>query len=731
MHKQIIFRDRQELQSSDLDNIQSHTSDTLKALTSDAIADDILYAGLAVAKISATEVTVESGRLYNNGQMYISEQQLTLNLSTLLPLTAKKLVAITCWGSEIETNVEPRDFLIDLAAGTTEPQSVAMERLRQANIDKAAGTESTDPHAPVLSAGVIAIAHVILTPAGIESVTMQTAVEMPKLEATNQRVSTLETWKNRAQPRIDSIATDLSALAEKTKDLATLDVLIDVSIGLASLREKLNFPDAYSSFAADNFLDNTESDINVAGYDADIDQGLIFPTEVAANINLALANPVDPALYIGVNNDILPKFSDVLKINTGNQLSSTISISQYQTQTLTKKKLTKTTYSWRVGWRWAKKIKKVVHSSNSHVGTGVVEIIHKRVKQSFRYRVSHPSTSYIQEPTATSVTGALVAQTFLVSNAMWLTKAGVFLTQVGATGDLTVQITETVNGKPDLLNVLTETTVSQADLQTYPNRTNVIFPPVLLEAGKRYAINYISQGDHYLAVVDGNNYTQGTLFSGVDGDFLTGDATKDLMFELYAAQFTSPRTEVDMGALSLAGGMTDMSIDATHLVPEGTELHYEVRVGGVWHRLDDGIDHLEGAPDLIQLRAVFLGTHDLQPLLTVTNDAVAVSRAAETMTHWSTLRTLPNLSDNIIVDLVVADYDSVNHSITITLDDAGTAYAATAVTESIEGPQLTRIRSTFAPVPGTGIGSYKIKTVATRATGSEPFSISERIDVAV
>jgi hypothetical protein len=723
MQKQVIFRDRQELQNTDLDNVQIFTNETLKALIAEAVTNDIVYAGLEVTQDSATEITVAAGHLYNNGQIYVNEQAVTLNLSTLLPLTAKRMVTITCWGSDVETDVQPRDFLIDLATGTTEPQSVAMEALRKANIDKASGSESTDPQPAVLSAGVIAVAYVTLTTTGIESVVMNTTTALPSLKDQNQRVTTLEAWQGKAQPRIDSIATDLSALAEKTTDLTERDNFVDLALDVAALREQLNLPAAYAESHADDFNDNTKTDEAGTGYDAVIDAGIVFAADAESSINLALSNPVDPSLYIGADNVVLPKFNNVLKINTGTNLASSLSISQYQSQSHTLKKYTKTTRRVQYGWRWTRYkpwyLKLMPRKSRGYL-----------IRQKYRYVSRKTSTYYKPEVTTTSITGSLLAQTFLVANAMWLTKVGAYLTQVGNTGDLNVKICETVNGKPDLQQIVSETTVAQADLKTYPDETEITINPALLQAGKRYAVVYITQGDHYAATVDGNNYTQGTIFSGTDGDYLQGDLTKDLMFKLYAAEFTTPRTEIDLGALSLAGGLSDIDLEAETIEPEGTELHYEIRVAGVWYRLDDEIDHLTSLPDLVQLRAVFLGTSDLQPLLTLTDNAIKVSRAKEALTHWSENHVLAANSEDITVDLVVANYNSTNHGITITLEN-GSSYSADTVDEIIEDDEATRIRARFLPVPGTGIGNYQIKVVGTRNTGTEPFSIVQRADVAV
>ena len=121
MEKQVIFRDRQELQSADLNNIESYAAASLQHLTQDAISKSLHFTGGLVSAASATEVTVASLRFYNDGKVYVSEQEQTLNLFQYLPLVTKKCVAVVLWGQETDTLVEPRDFLIDLTTGATQP----------------------------------------------------------------------------------------------------------------------------------------------------------------------------------------------------------------------------------------------------------------------------------------------------------------------------------------------------------------------------------------------------------------------------------------------------------------------------------------------------------------------------------------------------------------------------------------------------------------------------------
>ena len=135
MERQVIFRDRQELQSGDLNNIGSYAGTAQQHLVQDAVSASLHFTGGVVSAKSATEVDVAALRFYNNGLVYVSEQTETLNLFQYLPLVTKKCVAVVIWGEQTDTEVEPRDFLTDLTTGATQPQAVAMTRLNKANIN--------------------------------------------------------------------------------------------------------------------------------------------------------------------------------------------------------------------------------------------------------------------------------------------------------------------------------------------------------------------------------------------------------------------------------------------------------------------------------------------------------------------------------------------------------------------------------------------------------------------
>ncbi len=721
MEKQVIFRDRQELQSADLNAIGQHAGDAIAHLVLDAVSGALKFTGGAVSAKSATEVDVAALRFYNGGKVYASEQTETLNLFQYLPLVAKKCVAVVVWGEVIDTDVQPRDFLVDLTTGATEPQAVAMAKLWKANVNLQPGNESVDPQPPVLQTGTLAIALVYLTPGGVERIELQGASRLPTLQGHGHRLFEHEAWRTQAEPRISSIATDLAGLAKKTMSLVGRDTVVELANDVARLKAKVNLPTAYASYESDYYGNTDKTDAAGVGYSAAVRNGLLFPTAGQASVGLALFNPYDAGIKRSAEDLVLPAYTDRARIQTSGY-SGDISASQYQVQSQTIREYTATVWDYTYGWNynyyngwWNSWYWNYYGYNWGWYGY-------------YGYRVARQETRYELQTVTTSYNGAIIGQTFLVSNAMWLTKVGLQFTQIGASGDVMVAVCETEGGKPDLLKTLTRVTVARGDLKKYPEETAIPVPPVLLEAGKRYALVLITQGDHRLATVSGNDYTQGTLFFGTDGDYFTGDLTKDLMFCLYAAQFAQPRVEVVLQSVSLAGGISDINIAAPQIVPDGCELRYEIQVGGKWYPLGDAAMRLSTLPDIVPLRLVLLGTSDLAPAFRLAPNAITGSRAATSLAHWSKLRTLAAPSSSITVQVVVAQWDAAHHTLACEIKSGATTYtpATTVVRDEPDG-QAKRITFTFTP---PAISTYAIKLTGARSAASAPFVVVERTDVA-
>jgi hypothetical protein len=312
---------------------------------------------------------------------------------------------------------------------------------------------------------------------------------------------------------------------------------------------------------------------------------------------------------------------------------------------------------------------------------------------------------------------------------MWLDAVGLTFTRLAAAGGLTLAICETDRGLPMLDKVISTTTVDREDLALNVE-TVIPIQPVFLTGGVRYAIVIITAADHWLATVQGSSFPQGTFFYVLDGAYQMGDATKDIMFSLYQAQFTASRAVVELQPLSLAGGIADIDILAPATLPGSTQLTYEIQVGATWYALDDaeaGAILAAGGimPVLLPFRAVFTGTPDVMPAVSLTGSQVRISRPALARTWFSADRNLAAPSTQLRLTLRLEKFDAAHHTCT-----AKILTGAGFVTETAETSHSDKLNSdgsidrTFVFNLGAGVTAFKWKTTATTDNALNVFHAS-------
>jgi hypothetical protein len=344
--------------------------------------------------------------------------------------------------------------------------------------------------------------------------------------------------------------------------------------------------------------------------------------------------------------------------------------------------------------------------------------------------------SYWDEVTVDSVVnGSNVAETFLNANDRWLDAVGLTFTRLAADG-ITVLICETDRGMPVLDKVISSTTVNRADLAV--NQETVIpVQPVFLTGGVRYAIVVITAADHWLATCAGADYPEGTLFYVLDGAYQQGDASRDLMFSLYQAKFTASRTVIDLQPLSLIGGIADIDILASTVIPGSTQFNYEIQVGGTWYPLADVDSSILGAggvaPTLIAVRAVFTGTPDVMPAVNLATSQVKISMPKTALTYVSATRNLPGAgSNNIHVTVKLESYVEAHHDLTASLLTGGTFTTVTAPTSTSDAVQPDgSIERTFVWNLGAAVTAFKVKLVGATDSALNLFNITQRKDYAL
>jgi len=94
-----------------------------------------------------------------------------------------------------------------LNAKQIEAVSVATESRRVAHLNLVPGQENANPLAPALQTDVIAVAHVTLTPAGVEEIAMVEENQLSSVQKNLAQIRTLESWKDAAGTQIDTLKT--------------------------------------------------------------------------------------------------------------------------------------------------------------------------------------------------------------------------------------------------------------------------------------------------------------------------------------------------------------------------------------------------------------------------------------------------------------------------------------------------------------------------------------------
>jgi hypothetical protein len=757
VEKQVIFRDRQEAQAGDFNNAQDFARQSLDHIVRDGIVAEKAFAGFLVTQTSATEIEIAPGRLYRQGAVFEREDTQTRDLFSFLPVAVKRIVTVVGWGQEIETDVQPRDFLVDAETRLTEPAAVAMERRRYAMVETVAGVESAAPQPPILDAALLAIAHVTLGTTGILSIEMlHKSNGLPNLSGLERRVADLEAWRAITEPRITTIASDIAALALAQKGLTSLKLFTQAAQDIAYVKDVLNIADGARDYASDNFLTPGESDEAATGYDARAEEGIRFAWAAANDSALDLFNPLDAGVKLSADGLLLPAHTHVPRLIL-DQYAGDLSVSQYQFQThsMVQKTMSRIRVRfgpaftvctnaafWMSGMLGTKRIEKNpgdFHIIQTLTKDGEVfeienanEVFHQgnkwaRLRKIWFDTVEVPYWEKVK--INHSVNGSQVGQTFLNSQDGWLTQVELGFTKLGPDGAVHITVCECYRGAPDLEAVLAHITVQRSALKLYPQKTVIDIPPTFVQAGGRYAILVTTGGNHYVATVSGADYAQGTLFYSTDGAYFQADLTRDLMLTLNFARFNRAFVMTDLKPLQLAGGITAIDLLHEGFSPASCELRYEVQVSGQWFTLDQySADCLASLPALLPLRVVFVGTRDVMPGVRLTGSRARVSRPKTTFKHYSIGRTLSQATSQVKVSSRLEAFNSAAHSCTIKLKVGASEIAASSVVDVVEDVADQRILRTATFNLGAPTSAYAIIHEGTTTAAQNTFHVAQRYD---
>lgn len=293
---------------------------------------------------------------------------------------------------------------------------------------------------------------------------------------------------------------------------------------------------------------------------------------------------------------------------------------------------------------------------------------------------AHRIEKRIEEPywdkvtTTETVNGYTLGQTFLNAQQGALSKIDLFFTKKASVGDFFLYLTELDSaGRPNMARVLAKVSKPPADIVADPAGllpTSFTLPAVALVKGERYALVAMSQGPHFLAVVSENKYAQGQLFQMNGSVWQAADASQDLAMVVWFAGYDQTRVEVQLNPVELSGGIARLEINCDTYIPEGTRIEWEGYINGLWKSLtainETLISPLSSRPNIIQLRAILLGTTDSMPMFGIgaARSSVTVSRNGTSLVHISKINTLPSACDTIEIELNAKHWNAAHHTLT-------------------------------------------------------------------
>ena len=749
MEKQVIYRDRQELQAEDLNNTQSWADEADRHLVTDAITMERQIVGLTVSARSATEIDVSPGRLYDgpSGRVYAIESTQTHSVFAMLPLQDSKWLAVSAFGQEEDTYIQPRDFLIDLQSREVEPQAVAMQRRRIATVHIAQGLESPTPERPDPPTGYALLAHVRLSPSGIQEVVLATSRRLPNLFAVDQRLRAAEGWITSTEPRIAHIMTDIAGLASDMTTRASLEHVAQLGVDMAKIKERMEIPDDYVFYGADHFLDDRESDTGYTGYGADAFEGIRPPVVASQSGALSLLNPIDPDVRVSAAGLLLPAYDEIARLRMESRAGE-LTINQYQYQTFNTVQRTISRERVRTG----ETLTYCTNSSFWQSGvydpvsgilrrgdeTWMVDPADRQAALGHAFvRVTRVWIDRWEEPywdvvtTMHTVQGSVLAQTVLMAQTGWLTSLEIFVTSADPAGGMTVMVTEAALGQPDVTKVLASASIAPGAVTA--GWLKITLPdPLLVESGKRYAIVLASGASHRVGYTNGTEYTQGLLMYAQDGAYFTAAVDRDLMLRLNFARFVSPRAVVQMQPLQLAGGIQELDMLYESAVPAGCRLVWEYQTGGMWRPVTVDTPPQFGGAALVPLRAVFIGTSDLMPAVRPGSAQVVVRRRGTGFAHISTPRTLATPSQNVRVRLLLEDFDPASpsgHAVGCQLIVGDSVVDPSGSRDEIVDGRSRWREYRFALA--SPVTSYRIRIDGHGVTSAYPWHVAERYDLAL
>ena len=356
-------------------------------------------------------------------------------------------------------------------------------------------------------------ANITLDTTGVAIIEMIEENRISSIETLGLSDREMSLWRNTIGARLDTLASDLSALASRLVGTAPMDFVRRLAGDLAIAKAKLNLPEGYVAWHADYFADTSKSDTAHVDYLARVEEGIRFPPASENNSQMALLNPVDPAIT-SQDNFVLPAYEAVTRLSVKAPLGTVTfeqSISQFPYQSVAMKQMHRTRRRVRYGaWYWIGTDSAValIYAAYYSGGTVSISVDGQNILLSFTtgevmelvvvpgpvgmYRARYVWVDYVDEPywvrtvTTRNISGSSIGESFLNSQDGWLIGVNLRFTRKGATGDVHVSICETTEGgTPDLDRTVAYATLPPSAIKVDGTLHHGAVHPDLLDQGAR------------------------------------------------------------------------------------------------------------------------------------------------------------------------------------------------------------------------------------------------------
>ena len=643
MENQVIFRDRQELQAADLNNIETYARDSIDHIVNDAVNGGSAYWGFTVTKIAATQVSAAPGRFYNAGAVYPLLTSTTIDLFSNLPLVTQKFVAIVVNGVDQSINIQPRDFLTDVTTGATQPQSVAMQDQRSAVLSIIAGTEAPQPSVPAIPTTVTVIAYVLLDTSGVVTIQQVASTQLANLTTTLGLVQAIQTWQTQVSSQIDSLATAISNINAALRGFATETELQQVVAKLNQLIGVVNALPPPSNpwlfYGTKYFLDTSGADTGNGSFSAQINEGITFPAGGSASTTLTLLNSLEPKVTQTSDGYILPAYYPKLRYTCTTHdnvlnIGTLVFRSAAPCRLLDRRRhrirygecfhpITSSEW-WKVGGfdpifgnlcfdgevgfitETIENVYEVINPADPYEITG----IYAGCRRDYFWEDFYDYAPYWDRVvTNFNVSGQQFSQVFLNSQDGWLTNVSLFFTKLDTSGDLHVKICHVdKNGAPDLDNVVGHVVFPYANItppgvvlipgnvsfngldqvQVTPSETCITLPPTFLKGGTRYALVVTTPGLHSCSFSVNDFLVWNDHHWYWDGIQWVVDVTRVLHARLYYAAWGPVQ---DISRLAIFYDPINGNGQIVVVPPASQQLRYEIQMQAL--QLAGGIQSID------------------------------------------------------------------------------------------------------------------------------------------